>query len=318
MAKFITVDASALKSFNYSEFLADYYSTTGAAPAPNTSKGSGTFAGGEYSSNVNSFSSGSQWYVTFAEAGNDRAIVMGGDNMQYDMVAGGVNHGYSGTATSIEFGYKYSQTGYDQVDGVSRSEIYNLGHGLKISGLDVTTAFDTGTGADNAFYALMNDLRRHANTNDTYIDDLYALFGSRGQHFIGSRNSDVYTGTEFKDKISGGRGVDTLDGAGGKDVFLFAKGDTGKTHDTADTIIDFVRGDDRINVHGIDAVAGKNGNQDFTWIGAKDFSGKAGELHYERIDGQTYVSGDWNGDKKADFMINLDIDTKLSASDFIL
>jgi Ca2+-binding RTX toxin-like protein len=311
MAKFITVDASALKSFNYSEFLADYFSTTG------TGAGTHAFTKGEYNANVSNFSSGSQMAFTYSEAGNDRMVVMNGKNMQYDMVAGGENHSFSGTANTIEFGYKYSQTGYDQVDGVSRSEVYNLGHGLKISGIDVTTAFDNGP-TDNPFLNLMNDLRRHSSTADSYIDDLYALFASKGQNFIGSRNADEYKGTEFNDKIDGGKGIDILEGAGGKDVFLFSKGDTGKTYDTADTILDFKRGEDRINLSDIDAVAGKKGDQAFTWIGGKDFSGKAGELHVERVDGQTYVSGDWNGDKVADFMIHLEGNVKIAASDFIL
>lgn len=315
MAKeYITIDASSLKSFNYSEFLADYYSTTG----DGTSPGTGTFLGGKYSEFAESISSGSQWNVQFAEAGNDRNILVEGDKMQYDGVVDGTTHGYSGTVTSIEFGYKYTQTGYDEVEGVSRSELYNIGHGLKVSGLSVSADYGAGFGPTNAFYTLMNQLRHTAGENSSYIDDLYALFGSKAQHFIGSRNGDTYTGTEFKDLIDGGKGIDTLDGGAGKDTFLFSKGDTGKTIDTADHILNFELGIDKLNVHDIDAIAGKKGNQDFSWIGTKDFTGKAGQLHYERVDGETYVSGDWNGDKKADFMIHLDGDFRLTADSFVL
>jgi Ca2+-binding RTX toxin-like protein len=311
MAKsYITVDASALKSFDYAEFLADYYSTTG------TTAGTGTWLGSEFSEFAEDFSSGSQWNINFSEAGNDRSIVIEGDDMQYDFVVDGTKHGYSGTITSIEFGYKYTQTSYDQVDGVSRSELYNLGQGLKISGLEESTEYGTGFSGD--FYALFNDLRRHASTSSTYIDDLYALFGSKAQHFIGSRNADTYTGTEFKDLIDGGKGVDELDGGAGKDTFLFSKGDTGKTVETADNILNFELGIDKLDLSDIDAIAGKKGDQAFTWINSKDFSGKAGQLQYERIDGETYVSGDWNGDKTADFMIHLDGDFKLSADSFVL
>lgn len=310
MAKeFITIDASSLKSFNYSEFLADYYSTTG------TASGTGTWLGGDYLEDF-AFASGSQYTVTYAEAGNDRQILVKGTDMQYD----GIEEltGYSGTMNSIEFGYKYTQTGYDEVAGETRSELYNLGHGLVVSGINVSAEAGTGFGPDNEFYALMNNLRHTTSVTSTYIDALYELFGSKAQYFIGSRNADTYVGTEFGDKIDGGKGIDTLDGGDGKDRFLFSKGDSGKTYETADTILNFVLADDRINLHDIDAVAGKKGNQDFTWIGTKDFTGKAGQLHYERIEGETYASVDWNGDKKADFMIHLDGDFKLTADHFVL
>jgi hypothetical protein len=313
--EFITIDASALKSFNYSEFLADYYSTTGTG----SNAGVGTFLGGEYSEFAASIASGSQWNVQFAEAGNDRNILVEGDDMQYDGVVDGTVHGYSGTIKSIEFGYKYSQTSYDEVEGVSRSELYNLGHGLKISGLDVSAEYGDGFGPTNEMYTLMNQLRHSSATFATYIEALYELFGSKAQNFIGSRNSDVYVGTEFADRISGGKGVDELDGGDGKDVFFFnTKLDSGKTNETADTILNFVLADDRFNLHAIDAIAGKKGNQDFTWIGTKDFTGKAGQLNYERVDGETYVNIDINGDKTSDMTIHLDGDFKLTADHFIL
>ncbi|MGV3552733.1 M10 family metallopeptidase C-terminal domain-containing protein [Rhizobium sp.] len=310
MAKFIKIDASALKSFDYATFLADYYSTTG------TGQGTAVWADSKFSEFAEDFSSGNQWNINFDQTTNDRSIVIEGDDMKYDFVVDGTKHGYSGTITSIEFAYKYSQTGYDQIDGVSRTELYNLGEGLKISGLDVSTEY--GTGFSGAFWDLYNDLRRGNSTSSTFIDDLYAAFESKAQYFVGSRNADTYVGTEFDDKIVGGKGQDTLSGGDGKDLFVFAKGDTGKTYETADDILDFVRGEDRINLSSIDANTGKKGNQDFTWIGDKDFSGKAGQLKYEVVDGHTYVSGDWNGDKNADFMIDLTGEFKLYAGSFVL
>ena len=310
MAKeFITIDASSLKSFNYSEFLEDYYSTTG------TANGTGAWLGGDYWDDGASFVSGTQYSVTYSEAGNDRQVLVKGTDMQYDGIDGLT--GYSGTMNSIEFGYKYTQTGYDEVAGESRSELYNLGHGLVVSGINVSAEVGEGF-VDNDFYNLMNNLRHTTSVTSTYIDALYELFASKAQYFIGSRNADTYVGTEFGDKIDGGKGIDTLDGGAGKDAFLFSKGDTGKTIETADHILNFALEDDRINLRDIDAVAGKKGDQAFSWIGTKDFTGKAGQLHYERVDGETYVSGDWNGDKKADFMIHLDGDFKLTADHFVL
>lgn len=308
--EFITIDASALKSFNYSEFLADYYSTTG------TASGTGAWLGGEYSENVASFSSGTQYSVTYAEPGNDRQVLVKGTDMQYDGVVD--LQGYSGTMNSIEFGYKYTQTGYDEVAGETRSELYNLGHGLVVSGINVSAEVGHGF-TDNDFYDLMSQLRHTGAVTSTYIDSLYELFGSKAQNFIGSRNADVYVGTDFADRITGGRGMDQLDGGDGRDVFFFnSKRASGNTNETADTILNFVLADDRFNLHAIDAIAGKKGNQDFTWIGTKDFTGKAGQLNYERIDGETYINIDTNGDKTSDMTIHLAGDFKLTADHFIL
>lgn len=57
-----------------------------------------------------------------------------------------------------------------------------------------------------------------------------------------------------------------------------------------DTIFDFTSAD-RINLSSIDANTKVSGNQAFTFIGTRDFTGKAGELTY---------------DKMADFAIHLD------------
>ena len=67
-------------------------------------------------------------------------------------------------------------------------------------------------------------------------------------------------------------------------------------------IRDFSRaqGDD-IDLSGIDANAKAAGNQAFSFIGDKAFSGKAGELQYKN----GIVAGDVNGDKAADFHIEI-------------
>ena len=48
------------------------------------------------------------------------------------------------------------------------------------------------------------------------------------------------------------------------------------------------------------------------------FSGKAGQLRYEKAKSDTYIHGDVNGDKIADFTIHLDDRVSLSKSYFIL
>lgn len=86
-----------------------------------------------------------------------------------------------------------------------------------------------------------------------------------------------------------------------------------------DTIFDFSgTGGDRIDLSAIDANASASGNQAFTYLGAAAFTGKAGEPRAVEQASDTYVHGDTNGDKKADFAIHLDDAISLSKGYFIL
>lgn len=68
----------------------------------------------------------------------------------------------------------------------------------------------------------------------------------------------------------------------------------------------------------IDANSSLTGNQAFTFIGNAAFSGHAGELAYSTIGGRLIVVGDINGDRAADFGLNVLGVSSLSASDFVL
>ena len=97
-------------------------------------------------------------------------------------------------------------------------------------------------------------------------------------------------------------------------------GETGKTLFTRDVIKDFThfQGDD-IDLSTIDAKVGVLGNQKFAFIGQGAFTGDKGQLHY-RFEGpaKTIVEGDVNGDRQADFQIELTGHKVLVLGDFIL
>ncbi len=98
---------------------------------------------------------------------------------------------------------------------------------------------------------------------------------------------------------------------------MFGDGDFAAS--SADRILDFRQAeDDRIHLSTIDADATLGGDQGFAFIGTGDFTGTAGELRYEQVDGSTYVQGDTNGDGVADFMIRLDGLHTLEAGDFLI
>jgi serralysin len=80
-----------------------------------------------------------------------------------------------------------------------------------------------------------------------------------------------------------------------------------------DQIRDFSHADtDLINLRHLDARDGKPGNQKFTYVGGKDFSGAKRDLRFR--DGK--LKGDTNGDHHAGFTVRIDID-KLAERDFL-
>jgi serralysin len=73
-----------------------------------------------------------------------------------------------------------------------------------------------------------------------------------------------------------------------------------------DTISDFRRGQDKIDLSGLDAKSGTSAHDAFTWIGSRAFSGAAGELRVYKDHGDYFIAGDVDGDKVADFVIGTD------------
>jgi hypothetical protein len=85
-----------------------------------------------------------------------------------------------------------------------------------------------------------------------------------------------------------------------------------------DVIRDFLIGSDVMDLRAIDADKTAAGDQAFTFIGDAAFSHHAGELRATFAGNGTLVSGDMDGDGRADFQIGLDDPLTLQASDFRL
>jgi Ca2+-binding RTX toxin-like protein len=162
-----------------------------------------------------------------------------------------------------------------------------------------------GSGANNL------GLLGAANINGTGNDQANVICGNSG--------ANVIQGLGGNDILDGGLGRDVLTGGAGQDVFDFnSRCDSAKSLTACDCVTDFISGADRIDLSTIDARKGVSGNQSFRWIGTKDFHEKSGELHYQRSGSGVLVSGDINGDGKADFCIHLENLSIISKSDFIL
>jgi Ca2+-binding RTX toxin-like protein len=149
-----------------------------------------------------------------------------------------------------------------------------------------------------------------------YADVIRAGFGD--DDVYGNAGNDILYGETGADWLVGGKGADKLYGGTGVDLFIF-NALTESTVSTAgrDVIFDFTISD-YIDVSALDANSKKTGNQAFTYIGTAKFGGHSGELRYDKKASDTYIYADVNGDKKADFSIQLDDAVKLVKADFLL
>jgi serralysin len=139
--------------------------------------------------------------------------------------------------------------------------------------------------------------------------------GAGDDQLSGGKGSDLLQGGKGNDLLQGGTGKDVLVGGAGADEFVFRFVAEAGRGGQRDVIRDFShRQGDEIDLSGIDANAGTDGNQSFSFIGSKGFSGKAAELQYKN----GIVSGDVNGDKAADFHIEIANHHGLVGGDFIL
>lgn len=239
-------------------------------------------------------------------------------------------------------------SGGDILKGLGGNDKLNGGEGddLLVGG-EGRDSIDGGLGLDTVSYAsastaVVADLATRKGSYGEAIGDTFksvenltgsafddGLFGDINANVIhglggndqieGAGGNDSLFGDAGNDVLRGGLGADLLTGGSGADIFVFDKLDSGKMLAKADTILDFVAGQDRIDLSDIDANAKTIGTEDvFSFIGASAFSKTAGELRYELAGSDLDVQADWNGDGKVDFMIHLTGVTSLAAADFLL
>lgn len=181
---------------------------------------------------------------------------------------------------------------------------------LATGGFEIPGVGGEPPGESRTGITLVGDADNNALFGGVKGDEIHG--GDGNDRLFGGKGGDLLAGDGGSDRLIGGNGVDALEGGTGADVFIFRHAaEAGR----GDVILDFSRAEgDRIDLSGIDARSGAAGDQAFSFIGAKAFSGKAGELRYR--DG--IVSGDVDGDGKPDVLIEIANDHALAASDFIL
>jgi serralysin len=163
--------------------------------------------------------------------------------------------------------------------------------------------------------------------DDTIIGDAGTneLWGEIGDdRLVGGYGDDRLIGGTGSDRLTGGSGTDTMWGGAGADTFAFLAADTwvrsgGGPNPASDTIVDYSHVDgDRIALRAIDANDLTARNDAFHFLGDGTFTGHAGELRTEMVDGNTLVQADRNGDGQSDFTITLLGEHALVAADFVL
>jgi Ca2+-binding RTX toxin-like protein len=213
-------------------------------------------------------------------------------------------------------------TGDDQLDGGDGNDILEGG-----AGADALTG---GAGIDTASYAgsaagVAVNLAAGTGAgggSDAEGDTLTGI-----ENVFGSAHADVLTGDAGANTLWGGAGDDVLIGGGGGDLLKGGAGNDRFSYAAAadstvaaagkDVIADFAGGD-VIDVSAIDA-DGNGGNGDTAFsFGTGAFTGHAGELRVVTVGAAQVVYADTNGDRIADFAINVLSDHALTAADFVL
>lgn len=198
----------------------------------------------------------------------------------------------------------------------------------KIRGNGGNDDLSGNSGSDHIRGGMGQDLLKGGRGADVLIGGagVDTMKGGNGSDILqGNRGDDILNGGWGRDTLLGGTKNDVLNGAGGRDILTGGSGAdsfvfTSLSHsrDTnVDTITDFKRGADEIDLHTLDANRNLGGNQSFDFIGSSDFTA-AGQLRLEHDGGNVIVQADVNGDGRVDFEVIVENVNTLTASDFSL
>jgi Ca2+-binding RTX toxin-like protein len=235
----------------------------------------------------------------------------------------------------------------DSIDGGRGNDTVNYGAshvGVKVTLTDATTAGGASGGTVEADFAMslinpstgdifhfnhhqiVANLTSIENATGSNYDD--TLTGNSGNNVLnGLGGNDIIDGGAGVDTITGGSGRDLMTGGSGHDTFVFNHAsDTpmaATTYYDFDRITDFVRGEDKIDLHNL--VNETAGHHALSFIGTSGFSGVAGEVaSYFTGSLGHMVAIDLDGDKHVDmqFLVGSttldEMHAHLQLSDFIL
>jgi Ca2+-binding RTX toxin-like protein len=219
--------------------------------------------------------------------------------------------------------------GADTMKGGTGDDVFRVG-----SSGDVVVEL-AGEGDDHVFSTVSHTLG--SNVEQLTLDGAAAINGTGNalaNTIVGNAAANVLKGMAGDDRLEGGAGDDTLYGGTGKDIlaggrhnghdsFVWTSAAEAGKGAARDVVLDFARGYDEIDLSGIDARSGTTStNEAFSFIGKSAFSGVSGQLRYQQFDttgtDYTLVQGDVNGDRIADFEIQVNGLLPFTSADFVL
>jgi Ca2+-binding RTX toxin-like protein len=160
-----------------------------------------------------------------------------------------------------------------------------------------------GAGGDELYGGVGND-RLSGEVGD---DDLRGHEGN--DDLNGGDGDDALQGGSGSDRLTGGLGQDRLTGGLAADTYVFASRLDSVSGSRRDVITDFNASQkDRVSLTAIDANERLKGNQAFSWLGSRAFTGTAGQLRFfvdSAPSSGIVLQGDLNGDRTADFELSL-------------
>lgn len=254
----------------------------------------------------------------YGGAGDD--LIEGGPGI--DRLIGGAGDDVYIVRDSTDFIYELAGEGHDRAYSAISFALRDHVEQLNLTGSSNITGTGNngnnvivGNDGSNRVYGYGGDDRLAGGLGSDQIDG-----GAGNDGISGEAGDDRLYGGDGNDQLNGGAGRDIVVGGAGADLHLFRDGDFGGADpSSADIIRDFSSSEgDRIRLDLVDSDQTSDGDQAFTFVGTAAFTGTAGELRYEQIGANTFISGDTDGDGNADFMIRLDGLNTIQEGDFFL
>jgi serralysin len=203
--------------------------------------------------------------------------------------------------------------GIDTLTGGDGNDIYIVDNSLDVVIEKNSQLTQIDTVQSNVSFTLSDNVE-NLQLLDTKKVSINGTGNSLNNSLTGNAASNTLIGGSGNDTLNGGDGKDTLQGDLGADSFCFNLPSDSKVSDP-DVISDFVHAQgDIIDLSSLAFYSGT-----FAFISNAAFGGKVGELRFEINAGNVLVTGDINGDKVADFAIQLTgVTTPMVAADFVL
>ena len=232
----------------------------------------------------------------------------------------------------------YGGAGYDELYGGNQDDVLIGGSGSDLlnggDGFDIASYAGSEAGVSVALNASITASGDAVGDGFVYVEGLAGtrfadtLVGNNGFNSLdGSRGNDVLSGLGGTDVLVGGLGRDAMTGGADSDRFVFTDiADSGIKNSVRDFIVDFVQGQDLIDLMAIDANTKKAGDQLFKLLGKGTAhsdvgTGKIGWYQIDKAgaeEDRTILRINNDADAAVDMTIALNGLVNLTAGDFVL